>query len=373
MKILGRICRVSPVLLVVALLLLSQGLTAARFESRNWHQVTNQLTDPTQRSQLDLSLQQLAKRAQSKHLDATEMNGLAAELTRLLTESGGSLPSAQKIRLALEIADLAARPSSVDQGQHNTCALAVLEHQLFVRHPALAAHIIVQIVLAGAWTTPDNKSVSIDSLSLLPGKEEQVYPTPDGWRSYASQVLQLAFLNDIGMRRSHAVAFQYDGTAEYSLDESGNKWAFIGTYELEIEQETARVLADNRVVLIRYSCCMADEYTADVLQEKGTAGDVVLVTSPEQLALVLEQLGRQGRLPAMALVYGGDPAFSGGNIVTDSQTRAATALVINGKQNHFVSLERYSQSMHAVLVDNQWGSKSDRWITVTELIRSMSA
>lgn len=87
----------------------------------------------------------------------------------------------------------AADPTAIDQGGHNTCNVNTVECRLYSREPQVAVKVVADVAITGEFRTADNTVVR--PRTLTPDGEAKAYPTPDGWRNYASQIFQVTAIN----------------------------------------------------------------------------------------------------------------------------------------------------------------------------------
>lgn len=92
--------------------------------------------------------------------------------------------------LVVELAD----PSQVNQGNHNTCALAAMETYLYEQDPSLLCRIVFQAE-SGKVETPGGKVAVIPDVDIPPDREASHFKSGLPYRSYASQIFQVAMAN----------------------------------------------------------------------------------------------------------------------------------------------------------------------------------
>ena len=92
--------------------------------------------------------------------------------------------------LLLDLSD----PSQINQGNHNTCALASLQSYLSIRHPFIVCNVVLD-----AWndslTLPGGRHIIIGEKDLAPDREARFFRPGAHYRSYSSQVFQIAAAN----------------------------------------------------------------------------------------------------------------------------------------------------------------------------------
>lgn len=87
----------------------------------------------------------------------------------------------------------AADPTAIDQGGHNTCNVNTVECRLYTREPEAAVKVVADVAVNGEFKTADN--TVIRPRTLAPDGEAKAYPSPDGWRNFASQIFQVTAIN----------------------------------------------------------------------------------------------------------------------------------------------------------------------------------
>jgi len=139
------------------------------------------------------------ERARRDGLRAGEVSRVYRELLRLIEPRQGAVIGQDgREQLAREILHQAAYPYGIDQGRHYTCTVSALESRLYARNPLAAAHTITELSTSsrGEFQTASGRTVRVDAASLIPDSEAANQARPDGERTYASQVMQLAMVNE---------------------------------------------------------------------------------------------------------------------------------------------------------------------------------
>ena len=95
----------------------------------------------------------------------------------------------------------AAQQHEIDQGMHNTCNVTTLEQTLNRQSPDKAAQMVSEVGLTGQYKSPDGQTINLDPRSLHPDGETNFRGTEakDGNRNYASQVFDMAAINDMAL------------------------------------------------------------------------------------------------------------------------------------------------------------------------------
>jgi hypothetical protein len=209
----------------------------------------------------------------------------------------------------------------------------------------------------------------IDKQSLQPQAEESVYPpATSGDRSYATQVLNLAMVNDALQRRPSPEYYVQrtpdrsnpDDSGERRLDANQNVisanqydankgvWnmspdASPGLTNREVEQIGARLNGASHVLS-----------TADA------APGVDSISNEKDLGNQLLQAKNQGNFPVTLAVDGHHVPIQ--DVGKQSPSYGA----------HFVTIDAYDEKTGRVHVSNQWGKPSNRWTNLKDLYGNAS-
>ncbi|MBI4534533.1 MAG: hypothetical protein HY711_11365 [Candidatus Melainabacteria bacterium] len=160
--------------------------------------LTEKISNPQTLRQLQTDLAKFESRAKEDHLAPEEVTRTYRQVARLLTSKDDTIIDENlRVLLAAQIIHQAAQPFDLNQGQHNTCGPSALSVRLYARNPASAARVIADIATSkdGEFKTLSGMTVTITKDSLRPDSEASEQPLPDGKRSYANQILQLALVN----------------------------------------------------------------------------------------------------------------------------------------------------------------------------------
>ncbi len=314
-----------------------------------------QIEDPAARQRFVQDCADFEKRAKEEGLPVEEVVKTMEATTRLLNSETGAVPEAERINAAQGIMRHAAHPESIDQGAHGTCNVATIENMAFTDRPGQAASMIAEVALTGKWTAPDGKQIKIDAQSLVPGAEERTFPPQDGARSFASQLYQVTALNDLGQRENPPLCFSQrrpasrSDTGEYWTDASGRiVEPFGGLTVGEIADEAERLLpGDNTVIMLDANANWQE-------------GSIIAFNNEKDLTSKLLELKENNDLPIILAVNGSDPVFGGGSP--------------NNGINHVVCISDIDTSTNPprVKIDNQWGSRNDGWMSVSNLYSGCS-
>lgn len=92
--------------------------------------------------------------------------------------------------LIIELAD----QSEVNQGNHNTCALAALQSLLYSDEPELVCNLVIQ-AHTGRIRLPDGRIIELPANNIAPDLESRYFRSKTAYRSYAAQLFQVAAAN----------------------------------------------------------------------------------------------------------------------------------------------------------------------------------
>ncbi|HEY9680057.1 MAG TPA: hypothetical protein V6C89_21645 [Drouetiella sp.] len=253
-------------------------------------------------------------------------------MLQLFSSEQGKVSQAWRITLAEQIMQECATPNQTDQGDHGTCNITTVETICWFRHPEVAANIVASAALQGYWYGPDGNKVVLRDGALIPDKEASRTPVPDGMRSFASQLFQATLFTELGQKQSAPVFWTQvpnqkdtdggwgwvDAAGNYTKDGPGWILNSLGAEVFELTGET--LAAAGRLV------------KAD--------GDTVNFSTENEMIDYLKECKKDGKFPIIMLVWTGA---------------------------HVVTIDDYDPETGMVSIDNQWGAKSDKWITLDQL------
>jgi len=300
--------------------------------------------------------------AQRTDVSSEEIRRSFEQVERLLTAERATLSQQDRNLLAQNFMHHAKDPSNIDQGAFNTCNATTMQERLFSRNPSIAAEMLATTAIDGKWTAPDGKVVTIDPASLVPMPESRLSPPADGSRSFATQIMNNVLINDMLQRRNppqtySQISMNPDGTplspgdnGERLYDNQGNEvrkpdgsfYRAPGVFSGEMSQAMRRLTGDSGTVISNPSADPNENLSH--------------VRSAEELGRTLEQMQREGRLPAIILIDADHPSFGGTGDGTPGW--------------HVVTVRGYNPETGEVDISNQWGAASDRSISLQNLFDS---
>jgi hypothetical protein len=301
------------------------------------------------------------ERAQRENLPAEEVSKTYDQMSKLLEANEAKVSAENRVLAAQGLMSHLANPETIYQGQHNTCNVSTLEVRDSTKHPSTMASIMTDVAISGAWTATDGKRIALDDRSLVPGAEERTFPPQDGDRTFATQLLNNALVNDVSQRRvppeiywQETPSFPHDtgerrryvdtGETIMKTDAAGNRvpWASPHMFSEEISQEQTRLAGDQKVVIENSVYASYDKLN-----------ELVRVSSIDELSAALRQMKQEGKFPAVIAVDCNHPAFGGDG------TKPG--------QGHVVSISDYDPVTQQVRIVNQWGHNYNKWMPAKDV------
>lgn len=301
-------------------------------------------------------------------LSREQIAGVLSATERLLSDREGRSPLdlGQRQLLAAGILDNAARPRDIDQGGHNTCNVTVIEERLYTRNPEIAAALVAEVGLTGSFTARDGFRAILDRSSLRPNSESRVLPSQgDGQRNYASQIFQVAVLNDFYQRQDPNRRYiQRDlrtAADPRGMAPTGEGMAFSQNDRIS-QREARRAgafggLDLNEINRLGQNLGLEPNYVIghrrarDANEESGTT----VVANVDQLAEALSRARSSNNFPLVVGVEVDGPMFP----------RSV------GRGGHVLSIVGYDPETRTVQISNQWGRDEDRTVRLQDLHDSM--
>jgi hypothetical protein len=323
-----------------------------------------------------------------RHLPAAELNKTMEQVCRLLEATDGATARSQRRLAAIDLLYNVAHPETISQGRHGTCSVAALEYKMYLQHPSVAAEMVASAALTGSWKGKDGKMISIPAEALGTGEiERKHYPPRDGERSYASQLFQVAALNDVGQHLKSPMKFvQYaqptfvDGGQSLEHDfwilPNGTKKPFEepgrgdfsrtgGLTSFEIAAEITRLTGETNGVIANREHDRDDTPTENA-PYPGIKGDNLTdVRSQREFESAIVQLKHDGKLPVVISVYGqGIKDLDGSSAVQGEAP------------NHFVCIDDYQPASGGqaarLHVHNNWRQENNGWMNLRDFYQSLT-
>jgi hypothetical protein len=305
-------------------------------------------------------LRDFEKRKKADGVSSIEISDTLKGITRILENRDRSVVTQEeRVLLALDALREAGRPHDIDQGKYNTCNVTVLCERLFTRKPSKAVHILESVVSTGAWHADDGKLIILDKESLTPAPESCTQPVLDGDRSYATQLLNIALVNDASQRRNPCQFYKqvvpdspFDNVERLTYA-NGREVMTYGpkgfrparTPEMpveEIQQVEKRLFGYDKT-------CVAN---ASISSDKS----IRRINSVEDLEKALIHFKERHKFPA--------------TIVVDANNACFLGISSSVPGWHVVSVTNYDVYNQEVEVSNEWGRFFDKKMTLQELYDS---
>lgn len=288
--------------------------------------------------------------------------------------------------LAEQILKQAADPSTIEQGEHNTCAVTTMENRMFARNPAAAAEMIAQVATTGEYTTHSKppKTIKVDPASLErePGTANTSFPD----RSYADQIFQVTAANishqkygiEIKDKDGNVVKTIPPDSAQYRQGKpeagppptTGESVVDIKTGE-PIKDASGNPIQDphvrdNRITDVYNDISGADPPESGIMLAnesnvgKGDGNGVTQFKTEDEFKAALEKAKAEGKMPIILKVHTAQEPFF---------TESGGGKAGGSGGPHVVVITDYDPKTGDVQVDNQWGKGSDHSFKVSDLYK----
>lgn len=295
-------------------------------------------------------------------LDAKQINAIYDKTTELLTDPNktSQLDQTQRTQLADSMLHDIGHPNETDQGMHNTCNVTALEKRLNATDPTKFANMVTEVGLTGHYTASDGKviQVAFDKNSLKPDAEASLDPNDkrtDGARNYASQIFDLATVNDYWQHQNPPL--QYKQVAPASPNDTGERLTYPNGQEVmgpDGKPMRQPGLSTEAIGQIGKDLGMKDNFIISNAEVDGpnSRNGVDKVQDFDAFKKQLENM----KPPAIIMVNAGNHLFT--NASTNNQSDGW----------HVVNATDYKAGPPAmVFMTNQWGSENNKWVPVTDL------
>ncbi len=315
--------------------------------------------DPAKLKQFKENMRLFEERAGRDNLSPTEIAKTYKEIDRLLEAKGDKpLKSEQRRDLAEQVMRQVADPTTIDQGQHNTCNMATVESRMYSRNPSDAAKLVADVALTGQYVASDGSKVRVN-----PGAhgESRNRNTLDGQRSHASEIFQVTAVNlhiHQENRKTNPpgqLRYEQHPTVPGSGD-TGERIIDYGSKPPKVVDTHPRIYFENAGKLRDvYSAITGKIESGIVIAHDSALTDksdgVTRITSEKELNAALAQAKKDGKMPLIvALDTTVEPFWS--------DSGAGRAGGSGG--GHVVTITDYTPGPPAkVTIDNQWGKGAD--------------
>jgi hypothetical protein len=334
---------------------------------------------PGKLAEFKANMKALEDRAGKDHLSPQEVQKTYKEVDRLLEAEGNQpLKPEQRKHLAEQVMKQAGHPQLIDQGQHNTCAVANgVESRMYTRNPSDAAKLVTDVATTGQYTTKEGRTIQIDA---KPHGESTWNPTPDGSRTHASEIFQLTAVNIKVDKENQST--NPPGQMRYEhrdpVPGSGNKDEVMVDYSKNpkgdvVDDSPGFTTANDGSLRDIYQSITGIHETGTVVGSDSYLTDrsdaVKRVHTEQEFNDYLAQCKKDGKFPvAIALDTTSEPFW------TDSGNGAAGG----SGGGHILTVTDYTPgNPPKVDVDNSWGSRVDHQganaLSVHDLYQAMDA
>lgn len=358
----------------------SMGETTERSQLIKSIESNASLSDSQRRAMIG-DIKALEKRAVRDHISREEILGTYRNVSRLMEAKDQHIIGySNRVLLSQEVLKQAAHPMSIDQGQHSTCNVATVEARIYSRCPSKAAELVADVALTGKYKTSDGQ-VSIDKNSLIPDPESRNFPVRDGDRSYASQVFQLTAANIYWQQRTRDLSGNLipKGELRYvqipplkSLPgDTGERIRDSKGQTLSVTEQNGSkskilepYLGLSNLVQISNEIGKKEE-TGFIIQNKdnGSERNVAEFATKAEFGRMLS--GSKEKYPIIMMVHTYHEPFW-----KDSGHGARQGSGGDNGGWHVVNITGFDEKRGEVQISNQWGSKSDKKVSLDALYKA---
>lgn len=321
------------------------------------------------RAQQDMKAFEKRAAEQQPPMSPEEVIKTYDQVSKLL-ESKGDVPVKQSDRamLAEQVLHQSAHPNEVRQGYHGTCNVTTVESRMYTRNPSEAARVVTEAATTGQVTMSDGRVVQVPPGSLQPDFQGKNNPPPDNSRSFASQVFQVAAVNDYYDRVNRSTTppgqLTYEQVTPTGPTDTGERVFNNATSP----KTPANDAAGNPISppgiptgeLQNISNDITGKNEKDFVFINGQFGDknTVRVTSEEDMGKALEQAKKDGKMPVIVWVDAqNEPFFTDSGAGTNGGAGGA----------HVVTITDYDPVTKQVQVDNQWSQSADHSVSLHDM------
>lgn len=303
------------------------------------------------------NMKQLEERAEKQKLSPEEIAKTYKQIDRLLAATGDKPLSEQRRKdLAEQVMSQAAKPTSIDQGGHNTCNVNVIEVRAYTKDPSAAAKLVADVALKGEYTSSDGRTLKVNP---APHGESRNNPPYENERSHASEIFQVTAGNIItdrlGRQQVPPQSWRYeqrqpgpDNNGEFVVNYSSNP-PVAHPFQVPIGLKNAGMLGDALSAITGKvepgTFLGRDTYVTD------TSDNIASIRTEQELNNTLAEAKKAGKFPITVFIHSGNEPFW-----TDSGAGKAGG----SGGGHVVNITDYNPGPPStVAIDNSWGPKAD--------------
>ena len=303
--------------------------------------------------------------AHTRGLLPKDVDKTILQIDRLMRADGAQMTESLRYRLAEQIMSHAAHPTSIDQGNHNTCSVTTIESREFTRNPGEASKLIVDIALTGKYFTSENFAEPDGKMRPL---EIDMHPDPDsesmnivssGCRTFASQLFQVAAVNiiyelDNRLQGSHN-AYEQREPDRRDKSDTGERVVDTQTHAPVFPEVRHPDLSEDKLGVIIDATTGTDHGGDIVLVHESYRGDggsahTTGFKTIQEFKSALLRLKEQHEFPVILKVNCQcEPFYTDGSISKSAESDVA----------HVVTVRDYDSKTGLVKVDNEWGDSLD--------------
>ncbi len=333
------------------------------------------IADPEKRAKFKADMLRFEERAAKENpaISASEISKTYRQAERLLSATGNKpLKEAERLNVAEQAMSQCARPTSIDQGGHETCNMTTVECKTYTDHPAAAMKLVTDVATTGEYTGTDGTHVKINPAAA--DAESKENPPADGDRSHASLIFQVTAVNLYYQQQPleytdarGLTRYVPPGKVEYkqvpdkpgTVPPSGGERLIDHTTDppttimkdwvKKIPEDSPsiddRAMVDVPVIITgkHDTVMIANEHDAN-------APGVTTFKTEEEMKDAIKQAKDENKMPVIFKVHSGQEPF-----FHDSGDGKA-----GGSGGwHVVTITDYDPKTGKAKVDNQWGSSSD--------------
>lgn len=323
------------------------------------------IDNPQELSKFTADMIRFENRARQANLSQEEIKKTYEATGRLLEDNpDAKVDAAQRTKLAEQVMAQAAIPTGIDQGHHNTCNVTTVESILYTTKPSRAANLVADIATTGGFLASDGTRVNVPADSIAPDTESGLNPPPDGKRSYASQLLQLAAVNSIYQSRGDQTSYHQSTNPDPSRPGDTGERLFDDRDTPPRLKGDAPGLSSEDIAQA-YKLITGEDFSGRILDNSFNSIKGGNFATPDQLHDRLTELSKDGRLPAILTVNAFTEPFG-------SDSGRSTAAGDSGG-SHVVTVTGYDAEKRQLMIDNQWGSDKDHIATPVPLEQAFYA
>ncbi|MGD9681897.1 MAG: hypothetical protein AB7W16_12000 [Candidatus Obscuribacterales bacterium] len=309
------------------------------------------IDNPQELSKFTADMIRFENRAREGNLSPEEIKKTYEATGRLLADNPGApVDQAGRTQIAEQVMAQAAIPTGIDQGFHNTCNVTTVESALYTTMPSKAANLVADVATTGGFTASDGTRVTVPADSIGPDAESGLNPPPDGKRSYASQLFQVAAINAVYQSKGGDTSYHQLANPDPS------KPGDTGERLFDDRQTPPKLKGDapgfnSEEIAQSYKLISGQDFGGRMLDNSFNSIRGGNFATPEELHDRLTELSKNGGFPAILSVNAFTKPFS-----SDSG-RDTAAGDVGG--SHVVTVTGYDAEKRQLMIDNQWGSNKD--------------